>query len=115
MAGSSSRRPCAATYVAGGQLGLHVRQFQVEETMNPITAAQLSQLFPDADEDYLAQVATEISTNSSKYGLDTPLRCAHFFAQVMQETGAGLEAKSEDLNYSHQALTSKFSYYSNHP
>ena len=83
--------------------------------MNPITATQLSQLFPDADNDYLGQVAAELNTNPSKYGLDTPLRCAHFFAQVMQETGAGLQAKSEDLNYRPQALTSKFSYYSNHP
>jgi putative chitinase len=82
--------------------------------MNPITAAQLSQLFPDADDDYLAQVASELNTDPSKYGLDTPLRCAHFFAQVMQEAGAELQAQVESLNYSPKAL-GNFSYYRNHP
>lgn len=82
--------------------------------MNPITADQLSQLFPDADSDYLQQVADEINTNPSRYGLDTPLRCAHFFAQVMQEAGEGLEAQVENLNYSPKAL-SLFAYYVQHP
>jgi putative chitinase len=79
--------------------------------MNPITATQLSQLFPDADNDYLAQVASELNTDPSKYGLDTPLRCAHFFAQVMQETGAGLEAQSELLRYDSHGLQTQFKYY----
>jgi len=84
--------------------------------MNPISATQLSQLFPDVDDDRLTEVANAANTDPSKYGLDTPLRCAHFFAQVMQETGAGLKAKSEDLNYSPAALTSgMFSYYTAHP
>lgn len=82
--------------------------------MNPITADQLSQLFPDADSDYLQQVADEINTNPRRYGLDTPLRCAHFFAQVMQEAGEGLEAQVENLNYSPKAL-SLFAYYVQHP
>jgi putative chitinase len=82
--------------------------------MNPITDDQLSTLFPDAEDGYLAQVAAELNTNLSAYGLDSPLRCAHFFAQVMQETGAGLEAKTESLNYSPKAL-GKFSYYAHHP
>src|SRR5271167_4832998 len=83
--------------------------------MNPITAAQLSQLFPDADVDYLGQVATELSTDPSKYGLDTPLRCAHFFAQVMQEAGPELQAQVESLNYSPKVLQANFSYYRSHP
>ncbi len=78
--------------------------------MGAITAAQLSQLFPDADNDYLEQVATELNTNLSAYGLDTALRQAHFFAQVMQEAGPGLQAQVESLNYSPKALT-LFSYY----
>lgn len=82
--------------------------------MGPITTAQLSQLFPAAPDDYLAKVVAELNTNLPAYGLDTPLRCAHFFAQVRQETGAGLEAKTENLNYSPKALK-KFSYYANHP
>jgi putative chitinase len=83
--------------------------------MSPITAAQLSQLFPDADNDYLGQVAVELNTDPSKYGLDTPLRCAHFFAQVMQEAGPELQAQVENLNYSPKALEANFSYYRNRP
>ena len=110
------RRPFAATDATGRQLEPQVRQVQSEETMDPITAAQLSQLFPAADNNYLGEVASELNANPSKYGLDTDLRCAHFFAQVMQETGAGLQAKSENLNYSPGALTDgMFSYYTAHP
>ena len=83
--------------------------------MNPITAAQLSTLFPDAEDDYLAQVAAELNTDLPQYGLDSPLRCAHFCAQVMQEAGPALEAKSESLNYSPAALQANFSYYRDHP
>ena len=54
------------------------------ETMNPITAAQLSQLFPDADDDYLAQVASELNTDPREMGL-IRLSGARTFAQVMQE------------------------------
>ena len=83
--------------------------------MNPVTAAQLQELFPDADADYLAQVAAELNTNLPKYGLDSALRLAHFFAQVMQEAGPGLQAQVENLNYSPTALEANFSYYKNHP
>jgi len=83
--------------------------------MNPITAAQLSQLFPDADNDYLAEVAAELNTDLATYGLDTALRQAHFFAQVMQEAGPGLQAQVESLNYSPTALQANFSYYRINP
>lgn len=83
--------------------------------MNPITGAQLQNLFPDADAGYLAQVADELNTNLAKYGLDSALRLAHFFAQVMQEAGPGLQAEVENLNYSPVALQATFSYYKNHP
>jgi len=82
--------------------------------MNPITATQLSQLFPEADDAYLEQVASELNTNLSKYGLDTSLRCAHFFAQVMQEAGPEMQAQVENLNYNAKALQ-MFSYYRLHP
>lgn len=81
---------------------------------DPITTNQLSALFPDADETYLGNVADELNADLSKYSLDTRLRKAHFFAQVMQEAGAALEAQTEGLNYSPKALM-KFSYYVSHP
>lgn len=80
-----------------------------------ITAAQLSTLFPDAGIDYLDQVASELNTDLNKYGLDTPLRRAHFFAQVKQEAGSGLQSKVENLNYSPAALKATFSYYTLNP
>lgn len=82
--------------------------------MNPINTAQLSVIFPGAKSDYLQQVADELNTDLSKYGLDSPLRCAHFFAQVRQEAGEALKGKVEDLTYSPEALMN-FSYYQAHP
>lgn len=80
----------------------------------PLTTDQLTALFPGADPAYLDKVASELNTDLSKYGLDTALRKAHFFAQVMQEAGAALESQTEGLNYSPKALM-KFSYYVSHP
>jgi putative chitinase len=79
-----------------------------------MTAAQLSQLFPDAELDYLDQAAGELNTAPDKYGLDTPLRQAHFFAQIMQEAGLGLKSQVENLNYSPAALQATFRYYKLH-
>ncbi len=83
--------------------------------MGAITATQLGVLFPGADKGYLEQVANELNNGLPKYGLDTGLRQAHFFAQVMQEAGPALEAQVESLNYSPKALEANFSYYRNHP
>ena len=76
-----------------------------------LTALQLKSIFPGADMDYLEKVVTELSRDAATYGLDTSLRRAHFFAQVRQECGTELKPVSEDLNYSPEALLSKFSYY----
>lgn len=84
------------------------------QSSDPIATDQLRTLFPDAAADYLGNVASELNTDLSTYGLDTALRKAHFFAQVMQEAGPGLQSQSESLNYSPTALM-KFSYYVNHP
>jgi putative chitinase len=80
-----------------------------------ITTAQLKAIFPAAAPDYLQKVADELNADLAAYGLDTPQRKAHFFAQVRQESGAGLEALVESLAYSPQALVSTFGYYKNHP
>jgi putative chitinase len=77
----------------------------------PMTAAQLKLIFKDADLAYLAAVAEELNRDPAAYGLDTRQRRAHFFAQVRQECGTELKPVSENLNYSPEALLSKFSYY----
>lgn len=81
---------------------------------NIIKAAQLKTIFPSADVAYLENVAEELNANLEKYKLDTPLRRAHFFAQVRQEAGASLSPKQENLNYKPAVLIAKFSYYGEH-
>jgi putative chitinase len=81
----------------------------------PLTAALLKKLFKDAKDAELQQIADEINADPKKFGLDTPLRRAHFFGQVMQEGGPALKAKSEDLHYRASVLKTKFSYYKAHP
>jgi len=87
---------------------------QPKDKMDTITVGQLDAIFPDADDDYLGQVAAELNTDLPKYGLDTVLRRAHFFAQVRQEAGAGLEAQVESFEYSPSALITTFGYYKKH-
>jgi putative chitinase len=75
----------------------------------------LKTLFDGADDAYLQQVASELSSDPVAFGLDTPLRRAHFFAQLREEAGQELDRTDEDLRYSGAALKSLFSYYKNHP
>lgn len=81
-----------------------------------ITVAQLRQIFPSSQitEAYLKQIADELNVDLAKYKLNTPLRKAHFFAQVKQEAGPLLQGINENLNYPPNRLISKFSYYANH-
>jgi putative chitinase len=83
-------------------------------TKGPLSAALLKKLFKDAKDADLQQISDEVNADPKKFGLDTPLRRAHFFGQVLQEGGAGLKAKTEDLHY-RATMLKKFSYYKNHP
>jgi putative chitinase len=76
-----------------------------------VTVEAMKALAPNADEAYLRQMADELNTDLATYGLNTPLRRAHFFAQVLEEAGPELKGQIENLNYSPEALKSKFSYY----
>ena len=53
-----------------------------------ITPSQLQLVFPTAPPDRLKQVVDELQALCGPAELDTPLRLAHFFAQVRQEAGA---------------------------
>ena len=55
---------------------------------------------------YIPHIATVLP----KFNLDTPLRKAHFLAQVAHESG-GLKYSAENLNYSAQGLRSVFGKY----
>ena len=76
-----------------------------------VTAQQMQLVFPGATPAYLAQVVAELNANPSAFGLDTPLRLAHFFAQVRQEAGDAMAASVESLAYSPEALIGTFGYY----
>lgn len=80
-----------------------------------VTASQLQTIFPKAQASYLQQVADDLNPRLAACGLDTPLRLAHFFAQIREETGPAMQATVENLNYSPDALKSLFSYYKSHP
>jgi putative chitinase len=105
-----ARTPGGFAMSLGGQAGLS----QENESVVLITVTQLKKLFPLAHIDYLKQVAAELNTDLAKYGLDTALRKAHFFAQIKQEAGAKLSATIENLNYNPTALK-EFDYYKMHP
>jgi len=76
------------------------------------TLTMMHRLFPRADCDALQEVADELNAHLEAYKLDTPLRRTHFFAQVMQETGASL-SREEGFIWKASALKT-FSYFRKH-
>lgn len=55
------------------------------------------------------ELSKKYKTLLAKYGITTPLRLAHFFAQVEHESG--LKPVSENLNYSEEGLLKTFKKY----
>jgi len=83
-----------------------------EENENNITVEQLQSIFPDASQDALEEMRDAFNEHYEEYGLNTPERRAHFFAQVREEVGPTGEPQAENLNYSADALRNTFSAYS---
>ncbi len=82
---------------------------------SPLTVGQLKEVFPAADAAYLAGAIAELDRDPAAYGIGTRLQCAHFLAQVRQESGPALEAAVESLEYNATALVATFRYYKQHP
>jgi predicted chitinase len=80
-----------------------------------ITMEQLKQIFKNATQIQLEGVCNEINKDCKKYELDTPLKRAHFFAQVYGETGSSMKPINESWEYSPEALKSFSKYYREHP
>ena len=80
-----------------------------------LDADRLRKIFPRAKRDLLERVANELNRDLGRFGLDSTLRQSHFFAQVREEGGASLTARSEGLNYSPEGLKATFEYYRKHP
>ena len=55
------------------------------------------------------ELSKKYKTLLGKYGINTPLRLAHFFAQIEHESG--LKPISENLNYSAEGLVKTFKKY----
>jgi len=64
--------------------------------------------------DDLQGIANELNACLTIYQLDTPLRRAHFFAQVLQETNIDLQLQ-ERFRYSAERLPTVFGYFKKNP
>jgi len=75
-----------------------------------ITKETLNQVIPASNLTYVLPYVALFDTILPKFKIDTPLRKAHFLAQIAHESG-GFKATSENLNYSANALLSVFGKY----
>lgn len=71
--------------------------------MNGINLNKLKGIIPD-------NVIAQIPDTASKFGIDTPIKLAHFLSQCGHESG-GFKITSENLNYSAQGLKNIFPKY----
>lgn len=84
-----------------------------------LAAEQLRKIFPKNKGGYptdeqLQAVADELNSDLGKFKLDSPIRQAHFFGQIKQESPL-LDGAAESLNYSPEGLKATFGYYRKHP
>ena len=78
-----------------------------------ITEENFKTIIPDVSWSYASQYVNLFESVLPAYGIDTPLRKAHFLAQVAHESG-GFKFVVENLNYSAKALYGVFrKYFSN--
>ena len=83
--------------------------------VNTKTLDMLKVLFTGSSSKELEEVASIITTHGSKFGINTPLRVAHFLAQVREEIGSKFEPKAENLNYTEESLIKTFKVFKDNP
>jgi putative chitinase len=75
-----------------------------------LSITQMKAVLPRLNWEKAQLYIPSITTVLPKFGIDTPLRKAHFLAQLAHESG-GLQFTQENLNYSAQGLRSVFGKY----
>lgn len=75
-----------------------------------LTNQQMQAIIPDMNWEKAQFYLPHVNTVLPKFGIDTPLRKAHFLSQLAHESG-GLKYTQENLNYSTKALRSVFRKY----
>lgn len=83
-------------------------------TFNLEIMKQIYQGLGGARDGDLREIAGELNAHLDFYRLETPLRRAHFFAQIFQETGPNLTLE-EDFSYAATSLVEIFSYFKSNP
>lgn len=78
--------------------------------MAEISKQQLNAIMTHASEENIERYLPALNEALPKYGIDTPMRVAHFIAQIAHESGS-LTHSIENLNYSSVALRSVFGKY----
>lgn len=75
----------------------------------PVTVAELKQIFTQADDTTLSKVADYYTKHMKELGMDTCWNKAHFFAQVVVESGLKLHVKNgENFNWYYKGLITTF-------
>lgn len=80
-----------------------------------ITVSVLKQIFTAADDARINELQQAFNQGCEAFRVDTPLRQAHFFAQVLEEVGQSASTKEESLNYAATALGTQFAYFRSNP
>lgn len=75
-----------------------------------LSGSQLKKMMPEVKQRYVDQYIDAVNCCLVKYQISTPLRVAHFIAQIGHES-ASLQHSSENLNYSAKALRAVFGKY----
>lgn len=80
-----------------------------------ITPETLGKIFTSASSSCLSEMTLAFNQSYDKFSLDTCLRRAHFFAQVLTEVGSSASPKEESMNYSVSSLKNTFRYFRLNP